>query len=133
ALPIYPWPQWPNVFRVASLAALLMGARYTKDVGPLRPRIVGRPPVRRPRKQLELVNRECALAVDGAEAVGAGVAAADDDHALARRRDELIVGNRVALAPPVLERQVLHREVYARELAPRHGEVARVARAAREH
>ena len=34
---------------------------------------------------LELVDAVAALAVDGAQAVGAGVAAADDDHALALR------------------------------------------------
>ena len=34
---------------------------------------------------LELVDALAALAVDGAQAVGAGVAAADDDHALALR------------------------------------------------
>ena len=36
-----------------------------------------------PGQQLELVDRRRALAVDGAEAVGAGVAAADDDDVLA--------------------------------------------------
>ena len=47
---------------------------------------------RRPRssggrgQDLELVDRARALAMRGAEAVGAGVAAADDDHALALRR-----------------------------------------------
>ena len=41
---------------------------------------------------LELVDALAALAMDGAEAVGAGVAAADDDHVLAFGRDELASG-----------------------------------------
>ena len=43
----------------------------------------------RNRHQLELVDRQRALAVRRAEAVGAGVAAADDDDVLVLRRDEL--------------------------------------------
>ena len=43
-------------------------------------RVVGRP-----RQQLELVHARRALAVRRAEAVGAGVAAADDDDVLALR------------------------------------------------
>ena len=42
--------------------------------------------VGRPGQDLELVDRRRALAVDGAEAVGAGVAAADDHHPLAGGR-----------------------------------------------
>ena len=38
--------------------------------------------VGRPGDDLELVDALAALAVDGAQAVGAGVAAADDDHVL---------------------------------------------------
>ena len=45
--------------------------------------------VRRLRQQLELMDARRALAVRGAEAVGAGVAAADDDHVLALGADEL--------------------------------------------
>ena len=73
-----------------------------------------------------------ALAVGGAEAVGAGVAAADDDDVLARGGDELLVGDLVALAATVLQRQVLHREMDARQLAARHRQVARQRRAASE-
>ena len=68
----------------------------------------------------------CALA----DAVGAGVAAADHDHVLAGRgeRGRAGAGDR---AVPVVE--VLHREVHAVELAARHRQVARHARARREH
>src|SRR2546426_5941066 len=51
---------------------------------------------------------------------------------LFRSRDEIGVGDRIALAPLVLERQVVHREVDACELAPGHREVPRVARARSE-
>ena len=76
------------------------------------------------------MNRLRALAVHGAETVGAGVAAADDDDVLALRRDELLVGDRIALAAPVLECQVLHGKVNAPELAAGHRQIARPARAA---
>ena len=68
----------------------------------------------------------------GTEAVGAGVAAADDHDVLAARGDEPVVGDRVALAALVLERQVLHREVDAPERAPRDREIPRPAGAAGE-
>ena len=70
---------------------------------------------------LELVHRGRALAVRRAEAVGPGVAAADDDDALAlgvdRRRGER------ALLDQVGRLQVLEGEVDAVELAPGHGQV----------
>src|SRR5439155_56847 len=64
---------------------------------------------------------------DGAEAVGASIAAADDDDALTLGGDEVGVGDRVTRGALVLEGQVLHGEVDARELAPRHREIPRVA------
>ncbi len=73
-----------------------------------------------------------ALAVDGPQAVGAGVAAADDDHALALCRDEVLVRDVVAGAPLVLERQELHREVDALQVAPGDVEVAGPGGAAAE-
>src|SRR5207245_10698200 len=69
--------------RVDALATLLVSPRDPEDVRPLRPWVVGRPRVRRPAEQLELVNRGRALAVDVADAGGARVAAADDDDTLA--------------------------------------------------
>ena len=49
---------------------------------------------------------------------------------LALRGDELVVRDRVALAAPVLQRQVLHREVDALQLASRHRQIARLPGAA---
>src|SRR5262249_41542954 len=76
---------------IDALAALLVSARHAEDVGPLGPRIVGRALVGRARQELELVDRGGALAVHRAQAVGAGIAAADDDDALALSADEPVV------------------------------------------
>src|SRR5207237_7059100 len=96
---------------------------------PRRPRILRRARVGRTLQQLELTHAARALAMRGAEAVGAGVAAADDDHVLVARADRL---DAVALARAVLRRQVLHGEMNARELAARHLQIARQGRSARE-
>ncbi len=115
---------------VDALPAFLVRRRDTVDVRVLGPRVVGRPLVGRPRQDLHLVDRARALAVHRAEAVRARVAAAEDHHVLVPRRDEVGLRENVALAAPVLEREVLHREVDAVELAPRDGQVPRVPRAA---
>ena len=62
----------------------------------------------------------------GADAVGAGVAASEDHDVLVGRQDRL---GRIDLVPghaAILLGQEIHREVDARELAPRHLEVARL-------
>src|SRR3954453_15113824 len=115
------------------LAALLDGVAATQLHGPARPRreVVGARGGRLA-EQLDLRHRGRALAVGVADAVRAGVAAADDDHVLARRADP-----RLALAaaghPPVATGEVVHREVHAVELAPGNGEGARHARAGGDH
>ena len=73
------------------------------------------------------------LAVDGAKAVGAGVAAADDDDALAgcenlERRIE-----RVAMAALVLLRQEFHGEMDSLQLTAGNFEIARMLGAARQN
>ena len=118
---------------VHALAALFVRGRHAEDVGPQRPRVVGRARVRRLRQQLELVHGQRALPMHGAEAVGAGVAAADNHDALAFRADELGVRDRVPFHALVRQREVLHREVNALQLAPGHRQIARQPRAAREH
>ncbi len=57
--------------------------------------------------------------MSGAEAVGAGVAAAEDDHALAARVERRVVHDLVAGDNAVLLLEVRHREVHAREVAIR--------------
>src|SRR5262245_161600 len=71
--------------------------------------------------------------MDRAEAVRAGVAAADDHHALTMGRDEVLVGSDVTLATLVLQGEVVHREVNAGQLAARYRQVAWITGAAREH
>jgi hypothetical protein len=78
-----------------------------------------------------LMHRKGTLAVRGAEAVRASVAAAEDHHALAGRED--LAGDGVARHDLVLLGQEVHREVDPGELAARHAQVARLGRAAREH
>src|SRR5205814_4588927 len=92
-----------------------------RSLRPRRPRVALRARFRRHRHQLELIDRPRALPVHGAEAVGAGIAAADDNHVAILRGDELIVRDFVALAAAVLQREELHREVNALQLAPRNG------------
>jgi hypothetical protein len=80
------------------------------------------------RHQLELRDAGRAVAVAGAHAVAAGVAAADDD-------DVLAVGAQLALelvagVDLVLLRQELHREVHAVQLAAGHRQVAALLGAA---
>ena len=58
-------------------------------LGPFRPGIVGGPLIRRARHDLQLDDRAAAMAEGGADAIGAGIAAADDDHVLALGGDEL--------------------------------------------
>ena len=82
--------------------------------------------VRRLGEQLELSYGERALAMTGTEAIGAGVAAADDDYALAGGEDGFGFRHDVAFAAAVLLREEIHGEVDAREFAAGDAEVARV-------
>ena len=72
------------------------------------------------------------MAVNGAEAVSAGVPAAEDDDALAGGRDALVLGDVVAGDDAVLRGQEVHRQVDAVELTPGDGQIARVGRATRQ-
>jgi hypothetical protein len=74
------------------------------------------------------VHRARALPVRRAEAVGAGVAAADDDDVLVLGGNGLRLRDFLALVPAVLLGEVLHREVDALEIAPLHRQVARTGR-----
>src|SRR6266542_6798468 len=124
--------QAPGRDGVDALAALLVSGGDAVNIGPLGPWVVGNPPIGRARQDLELVDGERALAVHRAEAVGPGVPAADDDHALAAGGDEALVGHRIALAAPVLQRQVLHGEVDPLELASGDRQITRGAGPATE-
>jgi hypothetical protein len=73
-----------------------------------------------------------ALPFSGAEAVGAGVAAAEDDDVLALGVDEFLIDGPTQ-RPLVALREVIHREVDALQLAPGDGQIARLGRAAGQH
>ena len=127
---------------LADAAGLLHRVGEAELLRPQRPRraVVGTV-LRRLGQQLELHDRQGALADRVADAVRAGVAAADDDDVLARRGDP--AGARAASArgsgpscvgdPAVAHVEVVHREVDAVQLAARAPEVARDARADRQH
>ena len=89
--------------------------------------------VRRPRQQLELTHAARALPMRGAEAVGAGVAAADDDDVLVLRGDERLVGDIVAFAAAVLQRRYSIAKWMPVSSRPGTWQIARRRRAAGEH
>jgi hypothetical protein len=68
-----------------------------------------------------------------ADAVGAGVAAADDDDVLAGGEDSTLVRDVPARDAGVLLRQEVHRVMDAVQLASGHREIARLLGAARQH
>src|SRR2546425_399169 len=100
--------------RKQPLASLFMSGRDAKDVRPQRPRIAVGPRVGRTREQLELIHGPGTLPVHRAQAVGAGVAAADDDRMLVFGGDEPLLWNLVPFVAAVLERKGLQPRVEAR-------------------
>ena len=87
---------------------------------------------RRLRHDLELGDRQRALADRGADAVRAGVAAADDDDVLAAGEDRQDVAERLVADAAVLLGQEIHGEMDAVELAAGDRQVARLLGAAGE-
>src|SRR5665213_3284040 len=114
--------------RPVTLASLFLRRRRAQLDRPVGPRqrlvfVLGRL-----RQQFELHDRQRALAVGRADAVGPGVATADDDHVLAGRGQLRL--HAIAGDDTVLLRQEIHREMNARELAALHAQVARLLGAA---
>ena len=68
-----------------------------------------------------------------AEAIGTGIAAADDYDVTTFCANESIVGDRVTFASSILEREVIHSEVDALEFAARDWQIAGLARSPRQH
>ena len=116
---------------VDALAALLVRARDAVEHRVGRPRLSRGTVVAGLRHDLEARDGRRPLAVRGADAVGAGVTAADDDHVLARGED--LVLDLLTERRPVALRQVLHRLVDVAEVATRDVEVAGNGGAEREH
>src|SRR5262252_2537224 len=94
----------------------------SKDVGVRRPRIASRADVRWSRQDLELVDVGGALAVGGAQTIGAGVPATNDDHALAACGHRRLL--EVALLDAIRTGQILHRLKDALEFATWDGQVS---------
>ena len=105
--------------RPVALGALLVRRGSAQHERPLGPGVAGMSHERRLRHELELRHARRALAVRRAHAVGARIAAADDDDALARREDGARGLGLLAGEAAVLLREELHREVHAAELAAR--------------
>ena len=107
-----------------------MARARAQHVGPERPRRRGVALRRRPGHDLDLRHARGALADRRADAVAAGVAAADHEDLLApgvdRRRGQL------PREEAVLPLEQLQREVHALQVAPRNRQVARGGRADRE-
>ena len=70
------------------------------------------------------MHRPRALTMGRAQTVGAGIPAPDDDDVLVVGGDEARLGDVVAFTALILQREVLHGEVDAIELAARHGQIA---------
>ena len=77
------------------------------------------------REQLEIDQAAAAVAKRGADAVGAGVAAADHDHVLVFRRDVSAVGEIGVEQAAGVPSQKIHREMHAFEIAPGDRQIAR--------
>src|SRR6202030_135373 len=119
--------------REIALGAFLVARRGAQLERPLRPSeelVLARG---RLRHDLEIRHRARALADRSADAVRAGIAAADDHDVLAAGEDRLPLRLRFPAHAPVLLRQEIHGEMDALELAPGNWQIARLLRAAGEH
>src|SRR3974390_2969422 len=115
-----------------ALPALFMRALGAKLKRPQRPGRLRRALLRRHRDPPELTHPTCLLTMTRAQAVGAGIATADDDHILSRRKYLARRFYNVAFAAAVLLRQKLHREVDSIQFLDRGGERGWLLRAACE-
>src|SRR6185436_5567813 len=86
--------------------AFFVGRAGAEDHWPVGPGHFGRALLGGLGEKLELGDAGRALAMGGAQAVSAGVAAAEDDHVLAFGGDEIVVGDVVAEVALVLQGQV---------------------------
>src|SRR6266550_7152109 len=107
-----------------------MRGRYAKHLRPLRPRVLRGAAVGRTRQHFELTHGRSALPQRRAQAVGAGVAAADDHDLLSFSRDAVARRELVSFAAAVLRRQEVHREMDPFEVASGYTEVSWRGRAA---
>src|SRR6202021_553773 len=83
-------------------------------------------------ENFELMHRFRFLPVRGSQAIGASIAAADDDHILAGSENGLRQVNILAGYAPILLRKKIHREMNAVQLAPGNQEIPRLFGAYRD-
>ena len=114
-----------------ALAPFFVRGGEAEDLGPERPGGLRVLVLGRARVVVELEDRAGLLAVAGAQAVGGGVAAADDDHVLAGGQDRVAV-ERGAEAAAVLLGQERHRQLDPLQAAAGDVQVARPGGADRE-
>ena len=127
-----PAPELEGLHLPVAFATLLVRGVRAHKGGPLGPRAQRLALARRRGAVGDLDDRQRALADHVAEAVGGGIAAAQDRDALAPgRRCGRIDGK--SRDPAVLCDQVRHREVHAVELASRQLELTMALCAGREH
>ena len=109
-----------------------MAVLDAKDPRPLRPGIVRSPRVGRSRQKLEVHQAATTVSHGRTDAIGAGIAAADDHHVPVRCRDvSTVFVVRIEKALCALE-QILHCEVDASQLATGNRQISRLRRAAGE-
>src|SRR6266705_2505689 len=116
--------------RPVAIHALFVRGRSAQSRWPVGPNRI-QFGIRRHGKQLELCHRFRAVAVRGSDAVRARVASADHDDMFVGRPE--VLHALVSRDAPVLQRQELHREIHAVELAPGQRQVARLLGSAGEH
>ena len=114
---------------VFAVAAFFVSGRRAEDVRPVRPWIVRGAFRRRFGQQFELHDGRApwrwAVPRQSAPVSPPPMMTT----CLVLRADEFGIGNRIAFAAFVLQRQVLHREMDAIQIAPGHGQIARRCRA----
>ena len=100
-------------------ATLFVGRRRPKNYGPLGPRVVAGPLVRGFGQQFQLVHHFGALAVGGAQTVGSGVSATQDDHPFALGVYAFIGGDLFAGQHTVLLGKVIHGQMNSLQVPAR--------------
>ena len=111
-------------------SAFFMGCRGTQYQRPLGPRVADRAIHRRLRQQLILADQLRPLPVSGAQAIRAGIAAAQDNHPLALGGQPVSHFHQLTRVETVLLGKIFHGEVNAVQLPARHRKVAGLSGAA---
>ena len=112
--------------REDTLAAFFVGLAGAEDIGILRPGVPVGTGFGRPGHDLKLVNAAAAVPVNGAQAVGPGVATTNDDDVLAFRPVQVVIGHGIAGDAAILVGQEVHGIFNAAQVAPGDRQVTRL-------